>query len=62
MHTKKSHLSCLAMVVAGFTMSNTVYADTLTEQQTLKTQLSSTLSVSKLPSENFNLWSFMILL
>jgi poly(beta-D-mannuronate) lyase len=60
MQAKKFNLSCLAIMITGITLSNTVHGDVLSEQQAIKTQLSATLSVSKLPSENFNLWSFMI--
>ena len=61
MQTKKLNLSCLAVVViAGLTFSNTISADTLSEQKNVKADLSAALNASKSPSENFNLWSFMI--
>lgn len=60
MQFKKLTLSYLAMAIAGLTVSQLSFADVLTEQTELKKQLSSTLDIAKVPSDNFNLWSFMI--
>ncbi|WP_298942711.1 polysaccharide lyase family 7 protein [uncultured Psychromonas sp.] len=61
MQIKTLNVSYLtAIVAASLLVSNIVSADTLLEQKALKTELSATLSAAKDPSENFNLWSFMI--
>lgn len=56
----KLNLSCLAILLSGLIFAQVGIADTLNQQKELKKQLSSALDISKPPSENFNLWSFMI--
>ncbi|MDA7746605.1 polysaccharide lyase family 7 protein [Psychromonas sp.] len=60
MQFNKVKISCFAIMISGLTFAQTTIANTLSDQKELRKQLSTTLDVNKLPSENFNLWSFMI--
>lgn len=51
---------CAAIAAGGLTTASIAFADTIEEQKELKQELSETLDPSKPPSENFNIWSFMI--
>jgi poly(beta-D-mannuronate) lyase len=58
-HNKLTVGGC-TLILAGSFASTMVHADVISQQNSLKTELSSSLDVSKTPSGNFNLWSFMI--
>lgn len=57
MKFKKMYLS---IVVANLLLCNVANADVIIEQKEFKSEISKELDINKLPSENFNLWSFMI--
>jgi len=49
-----------SLLMLGVLSTGLVKADVIQDQQAYKAKLSESLDVTKTPSENFNLWSFMI--